>query len=316
MTAKGNEADKEAKADLLRVSVVIPVRDHWQTLSGTLCSLEQQKRQPMEIIVIDDGSKVQIPSWLYRTIKKSRLTVVRQTPLGIAEARNRGMAAAIGDIVLFTDSDCILQEACLLELIKCATEHPEDVAFQLAFMPKGERAVWRADGIAKYAKQQVLKTHTGHIMYLDTGAFAIRRDFIMQSKLYFDPAYIRGSDTGLLQKLISVKIIPRFANNAKVEHRPAQSVQKYIFRQFINGYYDSPARAALFATSVDIHLKIYGRIDVLRQAWRAMRHFKMGLTSFLILIASYFSELGGRFFYSITGIHQGRNKEKKFFKTT
>jgi glycosyltransferase involved in cell wall biosynthesis len=88
-----------------RVSVIVPARDAEATLPRTLAALAvQDLDEPYEVVVVDDGS-------VDRTAELAMaapgpVQVVRQDPLGPAEARNRGVAESEGPALAFCDADC------------------------------------------------------------------------------------------------------------------------------------------------------------------------------------------------------------------
>jgi glycosyltransferase involved in cell wall biosynthesis len=88
------------------VSVVVPTRNRWTLLSrNALRSGLDQEGVDHEVIVVDDGSDDGTAEQLSR-LGDSRLRVVRhQRPLGVAQARNAGIAAARGEWVAFLDDD-------------------------------------------------------------------------------------------------------------------------------------------------------------------------------------------------------------------
>lgn len=94
----------------LKASVVVPTYNRAHVLSTCLRALAGQtlEQELHEIIVVDDGSKDD-------TAKVCRawadtlphLRVHRQENRGPAAARNAGIRLAAGDLVVFTDDDCV-----------------------------------------------------------------------------------------------------------------------------------------------------------------------------------------------------------------
>lgn len=87
---------------MIRLSVVIPFWNSEQWLRTPIESVLAQDH-PAEIIAVDDGSTDGSLS-----IARSygpRVTVIRQANAGASTARNRGLAAATGDYVIFLDAD-------------------------------------------------------------------------------------------------------------------------------------------------------------------------------------------------------------------
>ena len=87
-----------------RVAVVIPVyRAHF--LAEALDSVFAQSQPPDEVIVIDDGSpdREEIECAVGRHL--SRITLVRQSNMGAAAGRNRGIALTTAPLVALLDAD-------------------------------------------------------------------------------------------------------------------------------------------------------------------------------------------------------------------
>jgi glycosyltransferase involved in cell wall biosynthesis len=87
------------------VSVVVVVRDGARYLAEALTSALGQTAPPAEVIVVDDGS-VDGSRQVAESFG-SPVRVLAQAPLGIAIARNRGVADAGGELVAFLDADDI-----------------------------------------------------------------------------------------------------------------------------------------------------------------------------------------------------------------
>lgn len=88
-----------------QVSVVIPTRNRWSLLAGTIRSALAQEDVELELVVVDDGSTDETPRRL-ADLREPRLRVLRNDKsLGVARARNRGIASATGEWVAFLDHD-------------------------------------------------------------------------------------------------------------------------------------------------------------------------------------------------------------------
>jgi glycosyltransferase involved in cell wall biosynthesis len=85
------------------VSVVIPVYNGAEYLRTALESALEQSYEPLEIIVVDDGSTDQSPQII--DSYEGRVLAFRQANCGVARARNVGIRAARGDWVAFLDQD-------------------------------------------------------------------------------------------------------------------------------------------------------------------------------------------------------------------
>jgi glycosyltransferase involved in cell wall biosynthesis len=85
------------------VSVVITVRDGARYLGEAICSALAQTLPPLEVIVVDDGSRDD--SGQVARAFGTPVRVITQAPAGIGAARNRGLAEVRADAVAFLDAD-------------------------------------------------------------------------------------------------------------------------------------------------------------------------------------------------------------------
>ena len=95
------------------ISVVIPTYNRLPILQKCLQSLEQQEPHPSvkgyEVVVVDDGSTDGTVDWLEANPERlGHVRLIRQEHGGPAEARNRGVLAGRGDVVVFIDSDLVV----------------------------------------------------------------------------------------------------------------------------------------------------------------------------------------------------------------
>jgi cellulose synthase/poly-beta-1,6-N-acetylglucosamine synthase-like glycosyltransferase len=142
------------------VSVIVPVRDRRAMLATLLKGLASQTYRDFELVVVDDGStdgsgeEAEAAAGIGLNIH-----VVRTSGVGAVEARRRGVAASRGEILAFTDSDCIPDPTWLehgvaalrdgIDLVQGRTEPIRPVGLL-------ERSVWIEHEDGLYATCNVL----------------------------------------------------------------------------------------------------------------------------------------------------------------
>lgn len=109
--------------DKTLISCVIPVFNGELFLEEALESVIAQTYQPTEIIVVDDGSTDSTASMLDRY--ERHITIISQTHSGAPSARNRGVEAAIGELIAFQDADDIWLTDKLSQQAQRLAENPE-----------------------------------------------------------------------------------------------------------------------------------------------------------------------------------------------
>ena len=90
----------------VKLSIIIPVRDRPDSLKRCLESLAESKFRKFEVIVVDDCSQKDCSEM----VRKYGYKAVRfEQPFDSWCARNKGAEIAVGDILVFLDSDVVLQ---------------------------------------------------------------------------------------------------------------------------------------------------------------------------------------------------------------
>ena len=87
------------------VTVIIPTYNDWNRLDKCLLALSNQTylQKNFEVVVINNNSLDAAPE----NIKKYNFTMHTENKPGSYASRNKGICIAKGDILAFTDSDCI-----------------------------------------------------------------------------------------------------------------------------------------------------------------------------------------------------------------
>lgn len=119
------------------LSVVIPtVAERLDELAVCLASIDTSEVPRVEILVVDNRPTVPVPDPLPELVERFRnARVVRQCHPGIAAARNAGVAAATGDVVVFTDDDLQADPVWLRAIASRFALHPEESAVTGLVLP-------------------------------------------------------------------------------------------------------------------------------------------------------------------------------------
>ncbi len=111
------------------VSVIVPVYRTEAYLQACVDSILRQRYDPLEIILVDDGSPDTCPRLCDALAEKHEaIRVIHQENQGLGMARNTGLAAAEGAYVLFVDSDdCLDDPQSVAWLVAAAEENHADI---------------------------------------------------------------------------------------------------------------------------------------------------------------------------------------------
>lgn len=88
-----------------KLSIIVPVYNVENYIVECLESLINQTLDPIEIIVVDDGSKDSSIEKIKNMIDGDRVKLIVQENKGLSGARNTGLKVAKGEYIAFVDSD-------------------------------------------------------------------------------------------------------------------------------------------------------------------------------------------------------------------
>lgn len=233
----------------LRISVVVCTRNGTATLRSCLEALQRQRYANFEVWIIDDGSTEPIeaiakdfPAFHYR----------RQEHAGLSVARNLGMELATGEIVAYTDDDCLPDENWLVH-IAAAYDSPEWVAAGGPNLPPPPRNhVEACVALAPGAPAHVL-LNDREAEHLPGCNLTIRKS-ALQAIGGFKPHFmVAGDDVDLCWRLQAAGGKLRFVPSAVVWHHRRFTVKAYFRQQRGYGHAESmlirdyPERFAWFS---------------------------------------------------------------------
>ncbi|BAT54156.1 putative glycosyl transferase [Nostoc sp. NIES-3756] len=212
-----------ANSFLPMVSVVVPIYNGEADLSDLIKCLTSQTypRERVEYLLVDNNSSDRTYTQIEEFVANSPITIRPLNENQIQSsyaARNAGIRAAVGDIVVFTDADCRPQPQWLTALIKpfVNTEIVIVVGEILALPGKNllEKHADRQDTLS----QKHTLAHKFY-PYGQTANLAIRRSVFHQSGL-FRPYLNSGGDADICWRILQSNIGRlEFAPEAIIQHR-------------------------------------------------------------------------------------------------
>ena len=114
------------------ISVIIPLYNKEREIEGTIRSVLAQRLQPLEIVVVDDGSTDRSAA-LVEAIPSPLIRLVRQPNAGECAARNRAIAESRGELLALLDADDEWEEGFLEEVAALYREFPGCGIYSTAF---------------------------------------------------------------------------------------------------------------------------------------------------------------------------------------
>jgi cellulose synthase/poly-beta-1,6-N-acetylglucosamine synthase-like glycosyltransferase len=177
---RGAEARVIVPADLPAVTVVIAAFNEARDIGATVRNkLEQDyPADRLDVIVVSDGSTDGTDD-IVSALGDRRVTLLRQEPRqGKTLALNRAVAAARGEIVVFSDANSRYEPPAIRALVKTFDDPGVGyVTGQLIYEDPGERATGGGSGLyMRYENWlRTLETRVGSVVGVNGGVDAVRR---------------------------------------------------------------------------------------------------------------------------------------------
>jgi glycosyltransferase involved in cell wall biosynthesis len=210
-----------------KVSVVVCAYNAERTMDACLASLAVLNYPDYEVIVVNDGSRD-------RTLEIAEgypfCRIVSQPNKGLSVARNVGAETATGEIVAYTDSDCVVDPDWLAYLVAKMEASRLAACGGPNFPPPENRLVPAAVAVAPGGPNHVLLSDevAEHIAGCN---MAFRRDALLGLG-GFDPVYrAAGDDVDICWRFQDAGYVIGFAPAAIVWHFRRNTVKAYCNQQ-------------------------------------------------------------------------------------
>ena len=217
------------------VSVVVCSYNGAATLEECLRSLVKLDYPDYEVILVDDGST---DNTREIAAKFPAVKCVRQENRGLSAARNRGAELARGQIVAYTDSDCVADELWLHYLVQAMQDQGVDAIGGPNVPPGSDN--WTAKCVA------ASPGGPSHVMMDDRHAehvpgcnMAFRRDVLLALGGFDEQFRQAGDDVDVCWRLLDAGKRIGYAPAALVWHHRRATVRAYLKQQ--KGYGKSEA---------------------------------------------------------------------------
>jgi lipopolysaccharide/colanic/teichoic acid biosynthesis glycosyltransferase/glycosyltransferase involved in cell wall biosynthesis len=214
------------------ISVIVPARDAAHTTRDCLSAVLSQENIDVdfEVILVDDGSTDDTAA----IAEQMGVRVIRQDPAGPGAARNAGVAASKGDILAFTDADCVPSEDWLFQLMQPFTDS-ETVGVKGAYLTK-QRGLLPRFVQAEYSYKYRRVAAQKRIDFIDTYSAAYRRGPFVDNG-GFEESMPAAQDAEFSFRLARKGYRLAFAPQATVYHLHSQHLGQYLRRKYRNGYW-------------------------------------------------------------------------------
>ena len=214
--------------DALSASVIVPTFNGAGRIGKCLRALLAQTTPGTEILVVDDGSTDDTAE-VVRRFPQVRLVV--QSNGGPAAARNRGAREARGDILLFTDDDCIPTSGWLRAMLSPFTD-PQVVGAKGIYRTRQRKLVARFVQL-EYEDRYRLMAGLPAIDFIDTYSAAYRRERFLEMNGYDTSFPVAcAEDVELSFRMSARNWRMKFAPKAEVYHTHPDTLSWYLRKKY------------------------------------------------------------------------------------
>ncbi len=219
----------------MNYSIIIPAYNAETTIVLCLEAVLAQSlpRSQYEVIVVDDGST----DATSKIIRNFPVLYIHQENQGPAAARNKGAQIATGNIILFTDADCVPDHYWLEEMVS-PFSGPEKISGVKGAYKTAQHALTARFAQAEFEDRFTLLEKASFIDMVDTYSAAFKRD-VFCSIGGFDPSFpvANNEDTELSYRLVASGHLLVFNPRAFVYHTHPDTLKKYLRVKFWRGYW-------------------------------------------------------------------------------
>lgn len=220
------------------LSIIVPVlngANHINNLMNSLVNINYPKNK-YEILIVDNESRDRTVELIKKSQRKiPQLKLYFEKRKSSYAARNTGIMNSKGEIIVFTDADCIANINWLNNIVKSFSENSVGCVAGEILSPK-----WNNIVEEYYARKDIMcqrnTLNSAFLPYPMTANVAYRKE-IFDKIGYFDEELISGGDADFawrMQLETEYKIV--YDQNAIVIHKHRSNMKSLFKQQFSYGY--------------------------------------------------------------------------------
>lgn len=181
-------------------SIIVPIYKTEAFLHQCVDSLIGQTYQNIEIILVDDGSPDQSAQICDSYSEKyANIKVIHKQNGGLSDARNTGLVSAIGEFILFVDSDDYLEKnACEIFFDQLRSNSKIDVLFANHYLVKNNQITqdlaYAPEKKNLSGPDYLLTQLQNHSLHKTVWRNVYRRLFLTDNQLFFEKGIYHEDD--------------------------------------------------------------------------------------------------------------------------
>lgn len=206
----------------MQLSVIVPVYEQWHLCRSLIEALlsEIAEVDNAELIVVDNGS-----SWIPDSIHEGNVTILKCDKAGSYAARNLGLSRAKGDLILFTDADCMPSNYWIESLLKAYENSNKETLLA------GNVIIRSNDQAPSTAELYDIAAGLPQERYVAKG-YAVTANLAIPKVVFdevgvFDDSRFSGGDADICQRALSAGFQLKFVPDAVVYHPARKTWAEY-----------------------------------------------------------------------------------------
>jgi len=218
----------------LKASIVIPVYNAERTLKNCLESVFNQTYTNYEVIVVNNNStdKTDVIVKYFQKNYKFEYLFEKQRSRGAA--RQTGEKKARGDIILMTDSDCIVPKDWIENIVKSFNKGNYDAV--QGFQQSVAKDFWSRQIQIRSERKIDDFNNRSVIGMIDTKNFAIKK-ISLKKVDYSGRKYVNANDSEFSIRFYKHNLKLKFLKEVKVLHHHPNSFKKIVCKYFDRAFW-------------------------------------------------------------------------------
>lgn len=213
-----------------RISVIVPFYNSERYIERCIEGLLSQDypAQEYEVIMVDNGGADRSAGIVQRY---PSITLLEEAKRGSYAARNRGLRVAKGDIVAFTDADCVPCRTWLSEIVAAMREPEIGIVLGQRDYEGTSLPLALLEAYENEKHEWVFQSGVPELYYGRTGNMAVRRAIFDELGPFVERD--RGSDTIFVRRCVDRRSCAavRYSPEMRVRHLEINGIRK-IYRKY------------------------------------------------------------------------------------
>jgi glycosyltransferase involved in cell wall biosynthesis len=237
----------------MHISVAICTWNRATLLDKTLtamCALQIPADISWELIIVNNNCTDNTVKIIQKHCKDLPIVLLFEPKQGLSNARNAAVAGSLGEYIIWTDDDVLVEDGWIEGYVNAFRSHPEAVLFGGPVQPwfEGEPPAWILEGWETVSSSFATRDFGEVPFMLDSERLPFGANFAVkaseQRSVLYDPNFglshgkiVLGEETLVMKHLLSRGLTGWWVPASKVQHWIPTSRQRVAYvRKYFMGY--------------------------------------------------------------------------------